>query len=97
MQALLTFAAVDNDAFPLLSLAERAVADGGAMGAVINAADEIAVGAFLDNRLGFLGISDTVCAVYEKMSSAKGLTSLEDILAADEEARNIARSIIKEI
>ena len=93
----LTFAEVDNDAFPLLSFARRAAADGGAMGAVLNAADEVAVGAFLEGRLGFLGICETVERVYERMLYTKEYKSIESILSADAEAREIAKSIIKEI
>lgn len=93
----LTFEAPDVEAFPLLPLAARAASEGGAMGAVLNAADEVAVGAFLENGLSFLGISDVILSVYEKMSGAARLTAIDDILAADEEARVIARSIIKEI
>ena len=90
----LSFKAPDTEAFPLLSLAGRASSDGGAMGAVLNAADEVAVSAFLGGKIGFLGISDTVLAVYEKMLYAKELRSIDEILAADAESRKLARSII---
>ena len=93
----LTFDMPDTDAFPLLSLARRAVSDGGAMGAVLNAADEVAVGAFLENRLDFLGISDSVFEVYERMGYAKRITDVGEILTVDAEARAVAKSIIKEI
>lgn len=90
----LSFKAPDTEAFPLLSLAGRASSDGGAMGAVLNAADEVAVSAFLGGKIGFLGISDTVRAVYEKMLYAKELHSIDEILAADAESRKLARSIV---
>ncbi len=92
----LSFAEPDTDAFPLLSLAARAANDGGAMGAVLNAADEVAVNAFLEERIGFIDISDTVLAVYEKMSYAKNYNGIDSVLAADKEARELAKSIIKE-
>ena len=92
----LTFDKPDFSVFPLLPLAVRAASDGGAMGAVVNAADEVAVGAFLDGDIGFLDISDKVLSVYEKMSYAKNLDSIEDILSADAEARRVAKSLIKE-
>ena len=91
----LTFKAPDNTAFPLLSLARRAAADGGAMGAVVNAADEVAVSAFLAGKIKFTEISDTVIAVYERMSYAKAFGTTDEILGADSEAREIARSIIR--
>ena len=90
----LSFKAPDTEAFPLLSLAGRASSDGGAMGAVLNAADEVAVSAFLGGKIDFLGISDTVRAVYEKMLYAKELHSIDEILAADAESRKLARSIV---
>ena len=90
----LSFAAPDYDAFPLLSLAHRAMADGGAMPAVINAADEVAVEAFLKERIGFADIADTVIETYERMASASSITDLDGIIAADREARRIAKDII---
>ena len=64
------------------------------MGAVLNAADEIAVSSFLCGKLSFLGISETVEQVYDKMSFAKSYTRLDDILSADKEARSLAKAII---
>ena len=89
-----TFAEVDTEAFPLLPLAAKAYSDGGGCPAVVNAADEIAVEAFLSSRIGFTDISDTVISVYEKMADAKTATSLEDIIAADRAARQIAKEQI---
>lgn len=83
----LTFARPDTDAFPLLALAKRAVTLGGAMPAVLNAADEIAVAAFLDERISFLGISELVSEVFEELIDCRHATSLDDILAADKRAR----------
>ena len=92
----LTFAEPDCEAFPLLPLAARAIGEGGAMCAVLNASDEIAVGAFLEGKIPFVGISDTVISVYEKMGYAKSYTSLEDIISADRQARRIALEYVKE-
>ena len=94
--AALTFAKPDCDAFPLLSLAKRAAADKGAMGAVLNAADEEAVSAFLSGKLSFVGIYDVVIKTYEKMLYAKEVTELRDILSLASEARKIANSLIWE-
>lgn len=58
-----TFEPVDHDAFPALRLAARVGAAGGVLPAVFNAADEIAVAAFLAGRLPFTGIVDTIAAV----------------------------------
>ena len=90
----LTFSAPDRVAFPLLSLAGRAFSDGGAMGAVLNAADEVAVGAFLDERLSFLGISEVVSRTYERMAGAEG-GSVDALIDADRRARSIAEQIIR--
>ena len=93
----LTFMKPDYEAFPLLRLAREAIGKGGAMPAVLNAADEVAVEAFLDERLSFLGISDVVSRVYEKMSWADKETALEGIILADREARRLARECINSI
>ncbi len=90
----LSFFKPDYDAFPLLSLARKAAKEGGATGAVMNAADEEAVAAFLDGKLSFFSISDVVIKTYEKMSYASTLTELSDILGAAAEARKIAKSYI---
>lgn len=90
----MTFSSPDYAAFPLLSLARRSAADGGAMGAVMNAADEEAVSAFLEGRLEFYRIAEVVTRTYERLSSAKELHSLEDILSAASDARKTARSYI---
>ena len=90
----LTFFAPDTEAFPLLSLARRAIADGGAMPAVVNAADEVAVEAFLRERLSFVGIDRVVRAVYEKMRDCASVSSLDGIISADRAARAIAAELI---
>ena len=89
----LTFRAPDTEAFPLLSLAKRAMTDGGAMPAVVNAADEVAVAAFLDERLSFLGISEVVMETYERMSGRQA-SSVDELVLADREARGISRELI---
>ncbi len=90
----LTFARPDTRAFPLLAMAGRALKDGGAMAAVLNAADEVAVAAFLEGRISFADISRTVISVYEAMGEAKELHTLSQIISADREARRLAESII---
>ena len=90
----LTFARPDVEAFPLLSLAKRAITLGGAVPAVMNAADEIAVDAFLSERIGFTDIYTTVLSTVERLADAAGFSTVEDILAYDKEAREVAKSFI---
>jgi 1-deoxy-D-xylulose-5-phosphate reductoisomerase len=91
----LSFARPDVEAFPLLDLARKAISLGGAVPAVMNAADEIAVAAFLDRRIGFFDVSELVIDTVERLSSARTAITVEEILAYDEEARAIAKSLIK--
>lgn len=91
----LTFAKPDCEAFSLLSLARRSISDGGAMPAVINAADEVAVAAHLSGEISFLEISEVVIRTYEEMLHAKELSALEEIISADREARQMTEKIIK--
>lgn len=93
----LTFAAPDREAFPFLDLATRAITLGGAMPAVMNAADEVAVAAFLDGRISFSDIFDVVISGFEKMTAYKDTTDLDGIIAADREARAISRESIERI
>ena len=90
----LSFERPDTEAFPLLALAKRAAELGGAMGAVLNAADEVAVDAFLREKLSFVGISDTVSECFERMTDCRSIRDLDGIIAADREARALTRSLI---
>jgi 1-deoxy-D-xylulose-5-phosphate reductoisomerase len=89
----LTFEPVDHERFPALRLALAALDAGGGVPTVLNAANEIAVAAFLENRLSFPGIPALVEIVMEK-AAAKGLVrapqSVEDALNLDRDARRIA-------
>jgi 1-deoxy-D-xylulose-5-phosphate reductoisomerase len=89
----LEFEAPDLDAFPCLALAFGALAAGGTSPAVLNAANEEAVSAFLQGRIGFLGIPDTVAAVLDAMPSQPA-NSIDALLAADARARETARARI---
>ena len=91
----LSFKAVDNAAFPLLSLASRAFALGGGMCAVMNAADEVAVGAFLDRKTDFYRISEIVEETFEECLSFASAKTLDEIIVADRAARSIAERIVK--
>lgn len=90
----LTFHAPDTEVFPLLSLAKQAYIDGGAMPAVVNAANEVAVAAFLAGEMTFLQIADTVLETYARMGQAVRVTSLDEILAMDREARRVAAGLL---
>ena len=92
----LTFRAPDPETFPLLPLAKRAYAEGGAMPAVVNAANEVAVAAFLAGSITFLRISDTVEQTYARMGHAAGAETLGEILSMDREARSVAARILAE-
>ena len=93
----LTFQAPDYDAFPLLSLAKKAILAGGAMPAVLNAADEVAVAAFLREELSFVGIMRVIELIYEKMLPVgTGARTLEEIIDCDRTARRYAEELIKE-
>ncbi len=85
----LTFEPVDTEAFPCLRLAREAAIAGGTAPCVLNAANEIAVHAFLDGRLGFLGIPAVIEATLERLPPAP-LRAFESLYEADREARAIA-------
>ena len=91
----LTFHRPDREAFPFLDLAKEAITLGGAMPAVMNAADEIAVGAFLEGRASFTDIFRTVTSAFDTMRAAASVTTLDGIIAADREARAKALEMIK--
>ena len=91
----LTFKRPDTEAFPFLNLAREAITLGGAVPAVMNAADEIAVGAFLDGRISFLDIFRIVIDTVRDMSDFSRVRTLEGIIDADREARVRAARLVK--
>jgi len=91
--ARLDFRAPDPDKFRCLALAQAAARAGGLAPAVLNAANEVAVQAFLDRQLNFLEIATVIEAVVAR-SGGGGVGSLEDVLAADAESRQRARERI---
>ena len=93
----LTFAEPDYEAFPLLALAKSAIREGGAVPAVLNAADEVAVAAFLGERISFLGISEVVLRTVDALSSARKVHTLDGIIECDKEARALAEKFVGEI
>ncbi len=89
----LDFETADRVRFPCLALAEAALQQGGNAPNRLNAANEIAVSAFLAARIGFLQIAETVERTLSLGSSNSG-NSLEDIIACDAEARAQAEDIV---
>lgn len=89
----LSFEDPDRETFPALDIAYAAGRRGGSDPAALNAADEIAVEAFLQRRLGFLGISDVVALTIEQVEWRE-LETVDDVLEADREARAVASSLI---
>ena len=89
----LDFAKVSYRRFPCLRLARQALQAGGAQPCALNAADEVAVAAFLERRLNFSGIAQVIERVLERMPRMK-LGSIADVLTADGEARRLAQEEI---
>jgi 1-deoxy-D-xylulose-5-phosphate reductoisomerase len=85
----LEFEAPDLESFPLLALARQAGEKGGTYPCAFNAANEVAVAAFLDGRLSFLGIAETVAETLAAVDGAPA-GDLADLVAADAEARRLA-------
>ena len=90
----LSFFEPDTEAFPLLSLAVEAIKAGGAMPAVLNAADEVAVDAFLREKISFLDISEVVTEAYMKMQGSSA-ESVDELIFKDRETRKITEKIIE--
>jgi 1-deoxy-D-xylulose-5-phosphate reductoisomerase len=90
-----TFEPVDTETFPAIELAKAAGTDGGCVPAVFNAANEEAVAAFLERRISFREIVDTVAAV---LGEAQGWraepTTVDDVLAAEDWSRSRARELL---
>jgi 1-deoxy-D-xylulose-5-phosphate reductoisomerase len=86
----LDFERVSTRRFPCLRLAREALRKGGAMPCALNAADEVAVAAFLEGRLPFLGISELIERVLSRTPRLR-FEKMDDVLAADAEARRMAR------
>jgi 1-deoxy-D-xylulose-5-phosphate reductoisomerase len=89
----LTFEAVDVDAFPCLRLAREAARAGGTAPCVLNAANEIAVHAFLGGRLPFLGIAEVIERTLDTLGAAP-VRAFESLYEADREARACAEDAV---
>ncbi len=92
----LDFGRVSARRFPCLKLAREALRRGGVLPAALNAADEVAVAAFLNHQLDFGGIARVIERVLERMPRSRP-ASIADILAADAEARRLASEEIRKL
>jgi len=91
---VLEFEPPDLDAFPCLRLAREAAAAGGTATCVLNAANEVAVHAFLSGRLGFMGIPAVIDATLAQLPAAR-VHSFDTLYRADAEARRVATESIE--
>jgi 1-deoxy-D-xylulose-5-phosphate reductoisomerase len=90
----LDFEPPDLDAFPCLGLAYEAGRAGGSTPAVLNAANEVAVAAFLDGLMSWLAIADVIKDVIQG-HNGRDLSSVDDVVEADREARAAARQAVE--
>ena len=89
----LTFEKPDAKTFRNLQLAYNAMEKGGNMPCILNAANEIAVAAFLQDKIGFLNMSDLIADCMEKITFVSNPT-LEDYIATDEATRKLANELL---
>ena len=92
----LDFGKVSTRRFPCVRLAREAMKKGGAFPCALNAADEIAVAAFLERRLPFLGIPEVIERVLGRTPRVR-FEKMDDVLAADAEARRMAREEVAQL
>lgn len=92
--ASLTFARADEERFPALRLAREALAAGGGAPTVLNAANEVAVAAFLDGRIAFATIEGVIEASLAELAG-RGQDDLESVTALDGEARRVAETALR--
>ena len=90
----LEFHAPDLERFPCLGLAYEALESGGTMPVVLNAANEVAVEAFLQQRIGFTTISDVIAATMGAHTAASAPTTLPTVRAVDRWAREYSRALV---
>jgi 1-deoxy-D-xylulose-5-phosphate reductoisomerase len=88
----LDFEAPDPVRFPALRLAQEALEAGGASPAVLNAANEVAVAAFLAGKIGFLDIAFTVEQALDRYNGPPAPTTIDEVLMVDAMARHLARA-----
>ena len=92
----LDFAKVSTRRFPCLRLAREAMKKGGALPCALNAADEVAVAAFLERRLPFLGIAEVIERVLARTPRVR-FEKMDDVMEADAEARRMAKEEVERL
>ena len=92
----LDFAKVSTRRFPCLRLAREALKKGGALPCALNAADEVAVAAFLERKLPFLGIPEVIERVLARTPKVR-FAKMDDVLTADSEARRMAKEEVERL
>lgn len=90
----LEFEAPDEERFPALRLARVAMERGGVQGAVLNGAKEVALEAFIAGKTGFLAMADIVERVMDDLVALPAASSMDDVFAADAEARQRAAGLL---
>ena len=91
----LSFGAPNLETFPLLAAAFSSAQKGGALPAVLNASNEVAVDAFLKGHIKFYSITESVLEILSRMGSASEERTLDGILAYDNEARRKTAELLK--
>jgi 1-deoxy-D-xylulose-5-phosphate reductoisomerase len=90
----LTFEEPDTKRFRNLALAYKAIERGGNMPCILNAANEVCVAAFLQDRIGFLEMSDVIAETMER-AEFRSKSTLDEYIETDAQARRLAASLIK--
>ena len=97
-QHTLEFEPIDNERFPVIELARRCGELGGGLPAIFNAANEVAVAAFLAGQISFTSIIESVDLAVQKLGSAVNpIRDLADVSAIENDARKVAGEIIKKV
>ncbi len=91
------FAPIDQKRFPSIELARRCGGLGGAVTAIYNAANEVAVAAFLKNQIKFTAIVDTISATVDALASSAPdrIRDIDDVTAIEDDARRVASELLK--
>ena len=98
VQHTLEFEPIDNDRFPVIELARRCGELGGGLPAIFNAANEVAVAAFLAGQISFTSIIESVDLAVQKLGSAVNpIRDLADVSAIEDDARKVAGEIIEKV
>jgi 1-deoxy-D-xylulose-5-phosphate reductoisomerase len=92
----LEFEEPEHERFPSIALARSALSAGRGATVVLNAANEVAVDSFLEGRIGFLEIAETVMRVLDKVDGHE-ITSLEDFRSLDCESRHVSENLVKSV